>query len=244
MWLHTPVEKKFASPSKVEEQVTTNAQTKICAVDLNMNEQIAVCTIQTAKGSILATRFIGGGNAIVGFRKLQLGRIARNRSQTGLLALGEQDNADLWRKINQRDEDFAHQVSHRIVQFAREQGASILVFEHLGNLRPEKGRSSHRGNSKRAFWMKGRIFRYSKYKAWNQAGIITCRVNPKNTSRECARCGGKLVRYTQGQPEEGYQMGAPLVVCPDCKMRGHADRNASLKIGQRLMARYQKNART
>jgi hypothetical protein len=96
-----------------------------------------VCTIQTAEGSTIATRFIGRGRAVSGFRKKQLGRIARNRAYTGLLALGEQDNADLWRKINHRDEDFAHQVSYRIVQFACKQGASILVFEHLGNLKPE-----------------------------------------------------------------------------------------------------------
>jgi putative transposase len=32
-WLHTPVEKQFRSPAKVEEQVTTNAHTKICAVE-------------------------------------------------------------------------------------------------------------------------------------------------------------------------------------------------------------------
>jgi putative transposase len=238
-WLHTPVEKTFKSPAKVEEQVTTNALTTICAVDLNLGEQIAVCTIQTVEGSILATRFIGGGQAISGFRKKLIGRIARHRSQTGVLRLGEQDNVQLWRKINQRDEDFAHQVSHRIVQFAREQGASILVFEHLGNLKPEKGRYSHRGNQKRAFWMKGRIFRSTKYKAWYRGGIITCRVNPKMTSRECARCGAQIARYAQGQPEEGYQMGTPLVRCPACQMRGHADRNASLRIGQKLMARYQ-----
>src|SRR5215471_12538855 len=87
--------------------------------------------------------------------------------------------------------------------------------------------------------MKGRIFRYSKYKAWNQAGIITCRVNPKNTSQECARCGAQVIRYAQGQPEEGYQVGAPLVVCPECKMRDHADRNASINIGRKLLARFQ-----
>ncbi|MGZ3628874.1 MAG: RNA-guided endonuclease TnpB family protein [Ktedonobacteraceae bacterium] len=238
-WLHTPVERKFSSPPKVEEQITKNAHTKICAVDMNIDGRIAVCTVQTAEGSTLATRFMSGGTAVSGFRKQQLGRIARNRSKTGLLAPGEQDNADLWRKINQRDEDFAHQVSHRIVQFATEQGATIIVFEHLGNLQPEKGRYSHRGNQKRAFWMKGRIFRYSKYKAWNQTGIITCRVNPKNTSRECARCSAQIIRYAQGQLEEGYQVGAPLVVCPVCKMRGHADRNASLNIGRKLLARSQ-----
>jgi putative transposase len=129
-------------------------------------------------------------------------------------------------------------VSARIVQFAVHQGTSILVFEHLGKLQPEKGKYSKWGNSKRAFWMKGRIFQYAKYKAWNSR-IITSRVNPRNTSRECARCGKQIVRYAAGQPLDGYTPGAPLVLCPQCGMKGHADRNASLVIGKRLVARYQ-----
>jgi putative transposase len=236
-WLHTPIEKAFEAPQKVEEQVKANRETKICAVDLNLGEQIAVCTIQAAEGSTIATRFIGGGRAVSGFRKKQLGRIARNRSKTGIIAKGEQDNVALWQKIRHRDDYEAHRISRRIVQFAQEQGASIIVFEHLGNLKPEKGRYSRRGNQKRAYWMKGRIFQYAKYKAWNER-IITARVSPRNTSRECARCGAKVIRYAQGQPEQGYTVGAPLVLCPACQMRGHADRNASLKIGQRLLARY------
>ena len=65
-WLHTCVEKKFTSPATIEEQVTTNAETRVCAVDLNLGEQLAVCTVQTVEGTILATRFIGGGKAIAG----------------------------------------------------------------------------------------------------------------------------------------------------------------------------------
>jgi len=87
--------------------------------------------------------------------------------------------------------------------------------------------------------MKGRIFHYSKYKAWNVAGIITCRVNPRNTSRQCHRCHAPIIRYNQGEPEEGYTPGASLCLCPQCQMRDHADRNASLRIGQRLLERYQ-----
>ena len=128
----------------------------------------------------------------------------------------------------------SHIWSHaRIVQFAQEHEASILVFEHLGNLKPEKGKYSKRGNSKRAFWMKGRIFKYSKYKAYN-VGILTSRVSPRNTSCTCARCGSPVARYCEGQKPEGYQMGAPLVYCATCGMKGHADRNASLMIGNRL----------
>jgi IS605 OrfB family transposase len=228
---------------KGEEQVKSNSRTKICAVDLNLGEQIAVCSVQSIEGTTLATRFIGGGNAVSGFRKMVLGRIARNRSKTGIIAEGEQDNVALWRKIRNRDDDEAHRISRHIVQFAVSQGASIIVFEHLGNLKPEKGKYSRRGNLKRAYWMKGRIFRYSKYKAWHER-IITCRVSPRNTSQDCARCGGKVVRYAQGwHPQGGYTIGAPLVCCPACQMRGHADRNASLVIGQRLIARYRQPAK-
>src|SRR5260370_25994886 len=193
-WLHTPIEEQFKSPGKLEKQLTTNEQTKICSVDLNLEEQLAVCTIRTVEGSILATKFIGGGRRVNGLRKKQLGRIARNRRKTGIIAENEQDDADLWRKIRNTDEQVAHLVSARIVQFAKLHEASILVFEHLGNLKPAKGKYSHRGNSKRAFWMKGRIFKYSKYKAYN-AGIVTSRVNPRNTSRECARCHDLVASY-------------------------------------------------
>jgi hypothetical protein len=49
----------------------------------------------------------------------------------------------------------------------------------------------------------------------------------------------EVARYAAGQPAEGSTPGAPLVLCPDCGMKGHADRNASLVIGKRLVARYQ-----
>jgi putative transposase len=71
------------------------------------------------------------------------------------------------------------------------------VFEHLANLKPQKGKYSRRSNTKRAYWMKGHIFGSAKYKAW-QHQIITCRVNPRNTSRECARCGALVIRYAAG----------------------------------------------
>jgi hypothetical protein len=57
---YTPVEKRFRNPGKIEKQVTANPETKICAIDLNLDGPIAVCTVQTAEGTILATKFIGG----------------------------------------------------------------------------------------------------------------------------------------------------------------------------------------
>src|SRR2546429_5250739 len=128
-YLHTPVEKKIKNPVKIEKQIKTNEQTRICAIDLNITEHLAVATIRDVKGSTLATLFIGGGQRVSGFRKKQLGRIARNRSRTGIIARCEQDNADLWNKIRSVDDSLAHLVSRRIVQFAQEHEASIVVFE-------------------------------------------------------------------------------------------------------------------
>ena len=240
-WLHTPLKQALPKPGKVEHQLSTNPDVRICSVDLNITKHLAVCTIQTVEGTVMATRFIGGGKELHGLRKRQLGRIARNRRKTGIIAEGEQDNAALWTKIRALDEESAHQVSHRIVEFAKEHQASILVFEHLGHFKPHKGKYSKRGNEKRSYWLRGKIFTYSKYKAWNE-GIVTCRVSPSNTSRECARCGGLIARYDAGKPAEGYTPGAPLVYCPQCQMHGNSDRNASLVIGNRLLARYQSHS--
>src|SRR5215471_2374856 len=54
-WLHTPIEKTFTAPDKVERQITTHPETKMCAVDLNLDRHLAVCSIQTVEGTILAT---------------------------------------------------------------------------------------------------------------------------------------------------------------------------------------------
>jgi putative transposase len=236
--LHTAVQKKFSTPSKVEHQLSPNSETRICSIDLNLNQHLAVCTIQTVEGTVVATRFIQGGKQLHGLRKRQLGRVARNRSKTGIITEGEQDNAARWSKIRALDEDSAHQVSHRIVEFAKQHQASILVFEHLGHFKPQKGKYSRRGNEKRSYWLRGKIFKYTKYKSWSE-GIVTCRVSPRNTSRACARCGALVARYDAGKPAEGYTPGAPLVYCPQCHMHGNSDRNASIVIGKRLLARYQ-----
>jgi transposase len=186
---------------------------------------------------VLATRFIGGNRQRNGRRKCLLGRIATRRRATGILATGERDNAARWKLVRDLDGDAAHQISQRIVQFATRHGATILVFEHLGSLQPRKGRYSRAANRRRQYWLKGTIFRCTMDTAW-RAGLLTCRVSPWKTSQRCAGCDHQVARYHEGEPPEGYQMGAPLFTCPHCGKRGHADRYAAHQIGRRLHQRY------
>jgi len=45
---------------------------------------IELVSIPSTTGHVVATRFIGGGKQLHGLRKRQSGRIARNRSKTGI----------------------------------------------------------------------------------------------------------------------------------------------------------------
>jgi transposase len=145
--LYIPITRtKFKFPAKVELQLADETNTRWLAVDLNINDSLAVCTIHRADGAVVATRFVRGGRELERRRKRALGRVAVKRSQTGVISQYETDNAKLFRYIRAIDNDTAHRVSRCIVEFARQYGATIIVFEHLGHFKPAQGKYSKRGN--------------------------------------------------------------------------------------------------
>jgi len=232
--LRVPVVKELEAPPSAKKQVQGNA--RICAVDLNINDSLAVSVILESDGTVAAVKFIRGGKKLHDRRKRLLGKIAVKRSQTGILSAYEKDNKHLWEKIRAIDDYEAHRISRRIVDFAKEYGAGIIVFEHLKKYTPQKGRYSAKANQKRSYWLRGRIQKYTRYKAW-QEGILTCLVGPYNTSRLCHICGSEIARYDK-EPK-GYRPGAPLYSC-SCGKCGNADFNAAVSIGKKLLSRYLK----
>lgn len=64
--LHIPATKQdFGYPARVEKQLQ-EPHTRLCAVDLNINDALAVCTVQETDGTVVATRFIRGGRELQG----------------------------------------------------------------------------------------------------------------------------------------------------------------------------------
>jgi IS605 OrfB family transposase len=203
-----------------------------CSVDLGINNH-AVLTIQDAKGRVYATKFISGGKDIH-LRKRLLEKIVRLQKQTKSIPEGERFAKDLWDKISNFNNDIAHQVSRQIVNFAKEHGATVIVFEHLTNLKPEKGAKSHWLNRKLGYWLKARIFEYNQYKALH-ASILTSRVNPKYTSARCPYCGYLTIkRYTPS-----HKRGVKLARCTNCRTHGvNSDFVGSMGIGAKFRLRY------
>ncbi len=237
LWLHTPIQRKIQKPEKLAEQVKQNRLERLCSVDLNLDGPAAVCVILSNDGTPVATKFIRRTKGLDDRRKCLLGTIATKRQQTGIIAENEQDNARRWRKIRDLDDNEAHRISRRIVGFAKANNASVIVFEHLSNLKPAKGKYSVKSNTKRAYWLKGKIIEATKYKAWHES-VIVSRVSAKDTSRLCPGCHAEVSRYNAGEAPVGYQIGASLVLCPSCLVRGNADRSAAINIGHKFLNRY------
>jgi len=125
----------------------------------------------------------------------------------------------LWRKIKRINNWIAHNVSKKIVEIAKENN-SMIAMENLRGLHPVKGRNSRKLNRKINNWVRGKIVKYTAYKArWE--GIRVKLVSPKNTSKICHLCGS-----------QGLRAGANFL-CEHCKHSYNADFNASVNIGIR-----------
>ena len=197
-----------------------------------MNRHAAM-TIQDTRGRVYAAEFISGAKDNH-LRKRYLEKIVNLQMQTGIIPKGERFAKDLWNKVSNLNDDIAHRVSRKIVDFAKQHGAKIIIFEYLDNLKPTKGSKSRWLNQKFNHWVKSRIFRYTRYKALHE-GIITCRVSPKNTSARCPYCGMLTIqRYSDGRKN-----GVDLAKCTNCGMHGvNSDFVGSLGIGTAFRLKY------
>lgn len=262
--LHFPIIKQIPSPGLIKEQAQNPDGITICSVDLNLDGTIAVASILSSDGTgnvkELATLFVNGNDAIQDRRKRELGKIATAYSKTnkGFGVTKESDCSGRFKKIKDRDNYEAHRISKRLIQFAHKYGATVIVFECLTNLKPSKEKYSRRSNQKRAYWLKSKIVKRTKYKALQMYGILTSLVSPKNTSKECAYCQSNVSRIggiisdrwseilnSSIKEDDGkvfYKIGAPNYLCSsDIKHKGNADLNGSRNVGLKFFRRHFEN---
>jgi len=125
----------------------------------------------------------------------------------------------LWKRIRRINNWISHNVSKRIVEIAKENNA-MIAMENLKSLRPIRGKNSKKNNRKISNWIRGKIVKYTIYKA-NWEGIRVRLVSPKNTSKTCHLCGS-----------QGLRTGANFF-CEHCRRTYNANFNASVNIGIR-----------
>jgi putative transposase len=126
----------------------------------------------------------------------------------------------LGRKQRNRTRTFARATAKQLVQWAPQH--AVLVFEDLHMPEPQKGKIKGRALRRRlSLWQHGAIRQAVTHKA-QEHGLTVAKVDPRFTSKTCARCGlrGKRRRHA--------------FTCPHCGYMQHADINAALNIRNRF----------
>ena len=114
-------------------------------------------------------------------------------------------------RIANRRYDFAHQVSHNLVE-----RFGLIAFEDLSITNMLKNHCLAKGISDAAWRM---LVITTSYKA-ESAGSMVVLVDPRNTSQLCSRCGLKVNKSLSDRVHE----------CPQCGLVMDRDENAAINI--------------
>lgn len=105
-----------------------------------------------------------------------------------------------------------HQVSREVIEFAKQFDRPIIVLENLHQFR------------KQADWTFAELRTFIEYKAMH-AGMPVVAVDPKNTSKECNRCGHI---DSDSRPHNGI-----IFSCVKCGYTVNADVNAAINLAKK-----------
>ena len=182
---------------------------KVCAIDIGINT-IATACIVTSNGTVTAREFFHPAADID--RRDKHGKIVSKKARlTKKLHRGfAKDN---YRKARQINVNIAHQISRKIVNFAVDNGASVIVFEQLKGWRPTGGRKRSSLRQKFHGWLHRRLVILTEQK-FEELGGKTEFVYARGTSSWAYDGSGKIKRsksnYSRATFASGKQYNADL----------------------------------
>jgi IS605 OrfB family transposase len=132
-------------------------------------------------------------------------------------------------KIDNAYKTLNHQLSHCVIEFAKNHGAGVIQIENLKGLAEELSGTFIGQN-----WRYYQLQEFIKYKA-KEAGIIVKEVNPFYTSRRCSECGyihkDFTFEYRQANRKNGK---STMFECPKKEEKGCKPLNADYNAARNL----------
>jgi IS605 OrfB family transposase len=195
----------------------------VCAVDLGINTT-ATLSILGRNGTVKARKFLSPARDI-DRRDQRKQRIATKSKQTRRITNQDLPKGfckGLYRKSKNINRHIAQTVSTAIVNFARANGVSVIVFEDLSNWKAKGGK--HGSLQKQQFhqWCKDLIVELAIQK-FSELGGRVVKVNAKYTSAYAFDGSGLVKRSNKNYSQATFRNGK----------RYNADLSASYNIGAR-----------
>jgi len=115
-------------------------------------------------------------------------------------------------KIDNAYKTLNHQLSHCVIEFAKNHGAGTIQIENLSGLQEELT-----GTFLGMYWRREQLQRFIKYKS-EEAGITVKEINPCMTSRRCSDCGfiNKDFTFDYRQDYKKKNGKNAMFECPKC----------------------------
>ena len=205
----------FEQDVKLTDKEKPITEKLICAVDLGLNKN-AVCSLINSKGTVIGRKFIDFPIEKDHLNKA-LGR------QKKVQQTGAKKTPIKWKHINDINTEISRKTAKAIVDYAKENGADVIVFEHLDFKGKVKGRKKQRLH----LWRKKEVQRLAEHKA-HRVGI--------RISRVCAWGTSRLAYDGSGCVERGSESTHSICIFQTGKIY-NADLNASYNIGARYFIR-------
>ena len=152
----------------------------VCGVDLGV-----VIPVVCAKSSGPQRMYIGDGKDIQAVRNK-----FRNQRRRGNRRKGLYTKTRRWqqsKKENNWIQTYYHAATRQVIKFCLQHGCGTIHVENLTQLRT-KELQEEKSEYKRLMWVPSKFNELLAYKA-EELGIQIVKVNPRNTSRRCHRCG-------------------------------------------------------
>ena len=188
---------------------------RICAVDLGINTD-AVCSIMKSDGTVAARKFIN-----FAAEKDHLYHVL-NRVRKHQRLHGAQSVKGFWAYAVRLNEELARKTAGAIAAFAKENGADVIVFEHLDM----RGKNRGKNRQKLHMWKKQSVQEITEHQA-HRLGMRISRVCAWGTSAYAFDGSGRLTRDPKNHSLAEFGNGKQY----------NCDLSASYNIGARYFIR-------
>jgi len=156
-------------------------------VDLGLTNT-AVASALTSAGTVLGRLFINQPKEKDWFHHV-FNSLSKAKSISGNIKA-----PNYWRRINALQKKITQSTANKLVAFAQKYRATVIVFEHLGKMKPPKGfYGARKLRFKLQFWAKQTIFKKTMEKA-HANGLRVARVLAAGTSKYAFDGSGEVVR--------------------------------------------------
>ena len=216
--IHIPVRKEVEDVTPIKERLENNG--RVLSLSFSNNDKFVVCSIMNREGEFIKSKFISGGDEYKSRCARILGKIKKDRQINKKLA--ERDHKNYWNKLNNIGTTFAHQVSHEIIKFAKDNGAEVIVVPEV---KDGDGFVARRIGKYSPYYLRHKITNYIEYKSFENSILMT-KVRSNYTANRCYKCRSKVTKN-----------GNLEYICENGH-RGNYFLNSSMNIGIMGLKKY------